>query len=64
MSDIFGIYQQTPSQAEGERDDEEVDVVERNKLSGVPRRGSGDRTQRSFPRTTPSQAEGERDERA
>ena len=57
MSDVPGFYEQTPSQAEGERDDE---VVEWNKMTSAPR-GRATR-ERSIPRTTPSQAEGERDE--
>ncbi|CAL9606696.1 hypothetical protein ACH4LN_26930 [Streptomyces albus] len=50
------MSEQTPSQAEGERDDEMQDV----------RRGAPAERRRpehpDCPRTTPSQAEGERDE--
>ncbi|MFH8408792.1 hypothetical protein ACH4FX_28945 [Streptomyces sp. NPDC018019] len=46
---------QTPSQAEGERDDEP-------KTAG--RRGASSRDREDAPRPTPSQAEGEREEDA
>lgn len=58
MSDVPGFYEQTPSQAEGEREDDEV--VERNKMASAPRGRTA--PERAIPRTTPSQAEGERDE--
>ncbi|KAF4409841.1 MULTISPECIES: hypothetical protein [Streptomyces] len=45
------MSEQTPSQAEGERDDEDM-----------PRRGAPDEERTMPPRTTPSQAEGERDD--
>ncbi|MBB5939738.1 hypothetical protein FHS42_006834 [Streptomyces zagrosensis] len=50
------MNEQTPSQAEGERDDD----IEREVTRGL----SADRPGRATPRTTPSQAEGDRgDER-
>jgi hypothetical protein len=49
------IYEQTPSQAEGERDDTADDARE----ARTPERGAYDP-----PRTTPSQAEGERGDEA
>ncbi|GAA3243520.1 hypothetical protein MTQ10_06760 [Streptomyces sp. XM83C] len=48
------MYEQTPSQAEGERDDAE-EAVGRSRSRGGPVREPYDP-----PRTTPSQAEGER----
>ncbi|MFF9624334.1 hypothetical protein [Streptomyces griseosporeus] len=48
------IYEQTPSQAEGERDDADDAVDARVSRTG-PARSAYDP-----PRTTPSQAEGER----
>lgn len=64
MSDAYGFYQQTPSQAEGEREDDEPQAPELNKLTGAHRGSSreGRARPRFFPRTTPSQAEGERDD--
>ncbi|MBH5338661.1 hypothetical protein IHE55_29310 [Streptomyces pactum] len=50
------MWEQTPSQAEGERDEDEQDVT------GTGRRLPGTERHPDVPRTTPSQAEGERDE--
>lgn len=50
------MWEQTPSQAEGERDEDEQD----GRRTG--RRLPGDEKHPDVPRTTPSQAEGERGE--